>query len=215
MKAIYCSLIVAVFLISHAAAQSGDAKTERPRVVGSEESSKTTAAPAPKPQPTVEKPAESDTLREVKTGRTMSFREIKSKIAEAKRELQTKPLATAAVTTPDGKTAEFVRIAFHDPKKNKIDFLVLTKEQFLSVDEEEVLSSEKGDTVRVRTIRGNGVNTPVVLLTTPARIICRDGAIPGDPERQVHRVAYYMSDASGPCHARGCKRGPALCKKCY
>jgi len=170
MKAIYCSLIVALLSISTIFGQADDPKAVRQRVVGTEEPTKLAAvpapkqaAPAPRPLPTVEKNIDNETFREVKTGRTMSFGQIKSKIAEAKRELQTKPLATAAVTTPDGRSAEYVRIAFHDWKKNDIDFLVLSKEQLLSVDEEEILSSESGTNLRIRTIRGNGVNTPVVL----------------------------------------------------
>ena len=171
MKAIYCSLIVAVLSVSTILAQADDTKAARPRIVGAEESPKLasvpaqrqSAVPAPKPLPAVERPVETETFRDVKTGRTMSFGQIKSKIAEAKRELQTKPLATAAVTLPDGRSAEYVRIAFQDWKKNDIDFLVLSKEQFLSVSEEEVLSTESGESVRIRTIRGNGVNTPVVL----------------------------------------------------
>src|SRR4030095_4352693 len=170
MKAIYCSLIVAILSIAAIFGQADDPKAVRQRVVGTEEPTKLAAvpapkqaAPAPRPLPTEEKNIDNETLREVKTGRTMSFGQIKSKIAEAKRELQTKPLATAAVTTPDGRTAEFVRIAFHDWKKNDIDFLVLSKDQFLSTDEEEGLSSEGGANVRIRTIRGNGVNTPVVI----------------------------------------------------
>src|SRR5262245_27568699 len=112
MKAIYCSLIVAVFSISSILAQADDSnKGVRPRVVGTEETPKQAAVTAPKPVPSAEKPADTDTFREVKTGRTLNYGQIKGKLAEAKRELQTKPLATAAVTTPDGRTAEFVRIA--------------------------------------------------------------------------------------------------------
>src|SRR5688572_27114836 len=136
MKAIYCSLIVAIFFISNILAQADDSKGIRPRVVGTpEQPVKQASLTAPKSMPSVENTAE--TFRDVKTGRTMSFGQIKSKLAEAKRELQTKPLATAAVTTPDGRSAEFVRIAFHDWKKNGTDFVVVSKEQFLSVDEEE------------------------------------------------------------------------------
>ncbi len=166
MKAIYCSLIMAAFSAAGALAQSEEPTRERARVVVTEKIPKPVATPSPKP-PTAAAPslvpAETDEFREVRTGRTLSFGQIKSKLAAAKRELQTKPLATAAVTLPDGRSAEHVRIAFHDWKKNAIDFLVLSKEQFLSVAEEEVLSSESGTSVRIRTIRGNGVNTPVVL----------------------------------------------------
>jgi len=128
----------------------------------------------------------------------MSFGQIKSKIAEAKRELQTKPLATAAVTTPDGRSVEYVRIAFHDWKKNDIDFLVLSKEQLLSVDEEEVLSSESGTNLRIRTIRGNGVNTPVVLTGMDGEkhqpLMVQYPVIRGG---KFIEMAYYMSTHPG------------------
>ena len=205
MKAIYCSLIVAVLSISTVFGQADDSKTVRQRIVGAEEPTKLAAvpapkqaAPAPKPLPAVEKVVDNETFREVKTGRTMSFGQIKSKIAEAKRELQTKPLATAAVTTPDGRSAEYVRIAFHDWKKNDIDFLVLSKEQLLSVDEEEVLSSESGTNLRIRTIRGNGVNTPVVITDMGGEkhqpLMVQYPVIRGG---KFVEMAYYMSTHPG------------------
>ena len=205
MKAIYCSLIVAALSISTVFGQADDSKTVRQRIVGAEEPTKLAAvpapkqaAPAPKPLPAVEKAVDSETFREVKTGRTMSFGQIKSKIAEAKRELQTKPLATAAVTTPDGRSAEYVRIAFHDWKKNDIDFLVLSKEQLLSVDEEEVLSSESGTNLRIRTIRGNGVNTPVVITDMGGEkhqpLMVQYPVIRGG---KFVEMAYYMSTHPG------------------
>jgi hypothetical protein len=198
MKAIYCSLIVAVFSMSSVLAQADDPKGIRPRIVGAEEAMKQAAGPAPKPMPTVEASVEKETFREVKTGRTLSFGQIKSKLAEAKRELQTKPLATAAVTLPDGRSAEYVRIAFHDWKKNDIDFVVVSKEQFLSVDEEEVLSSESGTDVRMRTVRGNGVNTPIVLTDMNGQshqpLMVQYPVIRGG---KFYEMAYYMSTHPG------------------
>ena len=205
MKAIYCSLIVAVLSISTIFAQADDSKGIRPRIVGADEAPKQAAVPdpkqaavSPKPLPNVTKPAETETFREVKTGQTMSFGQIKGKIAEAKRELQTKPLATAAVTMPDGRSAEYVRIAFYDWKKNDTDFVVLSKEQFLSVDEEEVLSSESGTNLRIRTIRGNGVNTPVVLTDMNGEkhqpLMVQYPVIRGG---KFIEMAYYMSTHPG------------------
>lgn len=161
MKAIYLSFTVALVLSLNVVAQNDLPANERPRIV-------TTDMPKANPStlynaPTVAKNVETDQFRDVKTGRTLTFRDIKSKIAEAKRELQTKPLSTAAVTTADGKSAEYVRLAFQDWKKGQIDYVVMSKDQFLSVPEEEVLTSEGGRTIRVRTIRGNGVNTPIAL----------------------------------------------------
>src|SRR5689334_22384291 len=122
MKAIYLSFTFALASSLNIAAQTGDVPKERPRVVTSDpivatKQIKNTPAPAPMPA------AGNDEFRDVSSGRTLSFRDIKSKLAEAKRELQTKPLSTAAVTTPDGKSAEYVRLAFHDWKNSRIDYV--------------------------------------------------------------------------------------------
>lgn len=202
MKAIYCSLIFAAFSVVNANAQPEEPTRQRARLVVTEQIPKPVATPLPKPSPVVVTPSpapdETEEFREVRTGRTLSFGQIKSKLAEAKRELQTKTLATAAVTMPNGRTAEYVRIAFHDWKKNDIDFLVVSKEQFLSVDEEEVLSSESGTSVRIRTIRGNGVNTPIVITDMNGEkhqpLMVQYPVIRGG---KFIEMAYYMSTHPG------------------
>ena len=99
----------------------------------------------------------------MKTGsaKLLSFGQIKSKIAEAKRQLQSRPLATALVegTAP----TDYIRVAFNDSRTNRIDYFVLGKEAFLDIESEKVVSSESGRQLRVKTIRGNGVNTPIVI----------------------------------------------------
>src|SRR5829696_1714093 len=121
MKAIYLSFSIAVLFSLNTFAQNNGMSNERPRVIGdsasanpSVQNSKTTGGAPAKVAP--------DQFRDVKTGRTLTFRDIKNKLAEAKRELQTKPLATAAVQTAEGTTAEYVRIAFHDWKKGAVDY---------------------------------------------------------------------------------------------
>ena len=197
MKAIYVSFIVALVLSFNVTAQTEPPAKERPRVVAGE-GPKTTSQIVQNSTSMVAKNVEADEFRDMKTGRTLTFRDIKSKIAEAKRELQTKPLATAAVALPEGGTAEYVRIAFHDWKKGAIDYVVLTKEQFLSVPSEEVVTSESGKSIRVRTIRGNGVNTPIALTDDlgethqPLMVqypVIRNG--------KFYEMAYYMSTHPG------------------
>ncbi len=97
----------------------------------------------------------------ITAARALSFGQMKSKIAEAKRQLQTRPLATALVegTAP----TDYVRVAFNDSRTNGIDYFVLSKEAFLSIVSEKLVSSESGRQLRVRTIRGNGVNTPIII----------------------------------------------------
>ena len=130
------------------------------------------------------------------TSTSMSFGQIKSKIAEAKRLLQTRPLATALVegTAP----TDYVRVAYQDSEHNRIDFFVLSKEAFLSTVDEKMVSSENGRQLRVRTIRGNGVNTPIVVLDDrgqqqlPLMVqypVVRNG--------KYMETAYYMSTHPG------------------
>ena len=106
-------------------------------------------------------PMEASPRTDSSATRALTFGMIKSKIAEAKRQLQTRPLATAMVegTAP----TDYVRVAFNDSKTNEIDYFVLSKEAFLSTASEKFVSSESGKQLRVRTIRGNGVNTPIVV----------------------------------------------------
>lgn len=130
------------------------------------------------------------------TGRLISFGQIKSKIAEAKRQLQTRPLATALVegTAP----TDYVRVAFNDSKTNHIDYFVLSKEAFLSKVSEKFVSSESGRQLRVKTIRGNGVNTPIIVTDVAGDIhlplmvqypVVRNG--------KYMETAYYMSTHPG------------------
>lgn len=130
------------------------------------------------------------------TYKTLSFREIKAKIAEAKRHMQTRPLATAAANSP--MSGESVRIAYHDWRTDEIDYAVISKESFLSVPTEKLVSSEGGRNLRVRTIRGNGVNTPIVLIDEKG-----DTHLPLLVQYPVVRqgkyieTAYYMSTHPG------------------
>lgn len=128
--------------------------------------------------------------------KTLSFREIKSKIAEAKRHMQTRPLATAAANSP--MSGESVRIAYHDWRTDEIDYAVISKESFLSVPTEKLVSSEGGRNLRVRTIRGNGVNTPIVLIDekgdTHLPLLVQ---YPVVREGKYIETAYYMSTHPG------------------
>ncbi|MEO5859155.1 MAG: hypothetical protein ABIR33_09430 [Pyrinomonadaceae bacterium] len=128
--------------------------------------------------------------------KTLPFREIKSKIAEAKRQMQTRPLTIALVNTP--MSGESVRIAYHDWDTGKVDYAVITKDSFLSVADEKLVSSEAGKQLRIRTIRGNGVNTPLVLIDTNGKAhlpllvqypVVRNGV--------YNETAYYMSTHPG------------------
>jgi len=128
--------------------------------------------------------------------RTLSFRDIKNKIAEAKRRMQTQPLTIASVNAP--LEGESVRIAFHDWDTNEIDYAVITKESFISTASEKLVSSEAGKPLRIRTIRGNGVNTPVVLIDSKGEsqlpLLVQYPVVRGG---KYIETAYYMSTHPG------------------
>lgn len=211
------SLCAALFLFSSiqvATAQTGVEPTPTPVkvvVTNSMPAIKPNATPAPRVSPTpivvgasekmsgpavnTEVPASTMTSSAV-AGRAMSFGQIKSKIAEAKRQLQSRPLATAMVegTAP----TDYVRVAFNDSKTNRIDYFVLNKEAFLSIATEKLVSSEAGRQLRVRTIRGNGVNTPIIVTDhsgeTQLPLMVQ---YPVVRNNQYMETAYYMSTHPG------------------
>lgn len=164
--------------------------TPAPIVVGS-------AGPASGPSVDAEEvPAAASSNNTAGASRSLTFNQIKSKIAEAKRQLQSRPLATALVegTQP----TDYVRVAIQDVKLNRLDYFVLSKEAFLSTASEKFVSSENGKQLRVRTIRGNGVNTPITVSDesgvthTPLMVqypVVRNG--------QFVETAYYMSTHPG------------------
>ena len=94
----------------------------------------------------------------------LSFSQIKSKIAEAKREMQSRPIATA-LTDPTSLSAipSLVRIAFYSWRDKKIDYIVISKDAFLTKNGSTAAISTNGREMTTRTIRANGVNTPVVI----------------------------------------------------
>jgi hypothetical protein len=96
------------------------------------------------------------------TYRSLGFGQLKSRIAEAKRQMQARPLPTAL--TDSFLTTGVIRIAFFDWKSQKLDYAVMTKETFLSVKTDTTTTSSNGRQITIRTIRGNGVNTPIVIL---------------------------------------------------
>lgn len=93
--------------------------------------------------------------------KSLSFSQIKSKIAEAKRQMQSRPMQTAM--TDSFLMTDFVRVAFYDWKAQRIDYIVVTKDAFLSTKFDTSAMSAEGKAITVHTIRGNGVNTPLVL----------------------------------------------------
>lgn len=96
----------------------------------------------------------------------LSFSQIKSKLAEARRYLTARPL-TIASSEPTGALpiaqTSIIRVAFYDNKTRQIDSYVLSKDQFLEHGLATTVITASGRQYISRTIRGNGVNTPLVI----------------------------------------------------
>ncbi len=112
-----------------------------------------TALPTPTPQIQIITPTTPVT--------SFRFNEIKSKIAEARREMSARPIPTSL--TDSFLITDVVRIAFYDYDAKKIDYLVMTKDSFLARGAQYSISTTYAKTVNVRIIRANGVNTPVMI----------------------------------------------------
>jgi hypothetical protein len=127
---------------------------------------------------------------------SLSFGEIKSKIAEAKRQLQSKP---QLISSDDPKLqTNWVRIAFMDPSTSKIDYVALTKDLYLKTGAVNTSISTAGKSVTVKTIRANGTNTPIQVVDSngvaqlPLMV-----QYPVEKGGRYVETAYYMSTHPG------------------
>lgn len=161
-----------VILAAASANSNAQTKTPQPtpsRVIVTSTIPVVVSTPTPRPAPaititrmipSVPDPNRNDQASNL-TYRGLSFTQIKSKIAEAKRQMQVKPLTTAAID-PVPFTS-LVRIAYYDWKSQQIDYVVVLKDQFLTANMPVNTSSTRGKQMTVRTIRANGVNTPIAI----------------------------------------------------
>lgn len=126
----------------------------------------------------------------------LSFSQIKARIAEAKRSMQTRPVTTA-MTEPLSITS-LVRIAYYDWRDKKVDYIVLTKEAFLTPNSPTVAISSNGRQMTSRTLRANGVNTPVVIADeTDQSHLPLLVQYPVEKGGRYIETAYYMSTHPG------------------
>lgn len=126
----------------------------------------------------------------------LSFGQIRAKLAEARRELLTRPTTIAMTDITPG--FEAVRVAFYDWDAKAIDYISLTKDSFLTKEGEFVVTSEKSKSMKIKIIRPNGVNTPVFVTDLTGKPhqalmvqypVVRNGVF--------HETAYYMSTHPG------------------
>jgi hypothetical protein len=93
---------------------------------------------------------------------------------------------------------DFVRVAFNDSRTNEIDFVVMSKEAFLQKATPRQIVSQNGLTITAETIRGNGVNTPIVLTDQDGtRHIPLLVQYPVIRNGKYIETAYYMSTHPG------------------
>ncbi len=126
----------------------------------------------------------------------LSFSQIKSKIAEAKRHLVTRPLTIASVESV--VPTSLIRVAYYDESTRQIDSYVLTKDQFLDSGVGTVALTASGKQVISRTIRGNGVNTPVVVSDMNGKVhLPLVVQYPRENRGVMQEMAYYVSTHPG------------------
>jgi hypothetical protein len=130
------------------------------------------------------------------TYKGLSFAQIKNKIAEAKRQMQIRPLTTASVE-PDS-ASNLVRIAYYDWKLQQVDYIVISKEQFLTPDSPVAAVSTRGRSMTTRTIRANGVNTPIAMTDDEGQpVLPLLVQYPVERNGKFIETAYYMSTHPG------------------
>ncbi len=128
--------------------------------------------------------------------RSLNFAQLKSRIAEAKRQMLSRPIAT--VSSESVVNSEFVRIAFLDWKTNQIDYVVMTKDGYLSTACDKQAVSQNGKSLIARTIRANGVNTPIALISEDGETyLPLMVQYPVVREGKYIETAYYMSTHPG------------------
>lgn len=167
------------------------------------------ATPTPQPVSTpvqnpipVDRPVSSEPITAPTTAyKSMVFGEVKNKIAEAKRQMQTRPLPTAMTDDAFEKITPantMIRIAFYDWNTRKIDYVVMSKEIFLTKDGAYSTTTENNKIVTVRTLRPNGVNTPVTIFDTLNRAhLPLLVQYPVEKGGRIVETAYYMSTHPG------------------
>ncbi|MEP6947518.1 MAG: hypothetical protein ABJA02_16485 [Acidobacteriota bacterium] len=130
------------------------------------------------------------------TYKGLSFAQIKNKIAEAKRQMQTRPITTASVEPM--LLTSLVRIAFYDWKLQQVDYIVVSKDQFLTPNSPATSTSTRGKQMTLRTIRANGVNTPVSITDDNGQpqlpLLIQ---YPVEKNGRFVETAYYMSTHPG------------------
>ncbi len=126
----------------------------------------------------------------------LSLKQIKSKLEEAKRQMQARPIPTAL--TDSFLITDVIRIAFYDYQTAQVDYIVMTKESFLAKNTENATTTANGKFVTVKNIRANGVNTPVLIVDTENKAhLPLMVQYPVERDGRFYEMAFYISTHPG------------------
>src|SRR5215203_6151568 len=154
------------------------------------------ATPTPRPLTVTPTPSTPLANTNYTTSSTMSFGLIKAKLEEAKREMITRPITIA--DTDGTFTTNSVRIAFYDWDTKRLDYVVMTKDSFLTKDGEFFVTSANSKSLKVKIVRPNGVNTPVIISDYTNKVhLPLMVQYPVERNGRYYETAYYMSTHPG------------------
>lgn len=201
---------ISIGLCVLAAAASNFAQTnqsqpqaEKPRVIVSSAlpTVRQVSTPVPTPVPTQKLPVTAPMTPQPSQASNLNYKglslsQMKQRIAEAKRHLTTRPLTIASVE-PVIFTS-LIRVAYLDSNTKQIDSYVITKDQFLAHGLATQVISASGKQVISRTIRGNGVNTPIVVTDLNGNVhLPLVVQYPRENRGVMTEMAYYVSTHPG------------------
>ncbi|MEZ5308875.1 MAG: hypothetical protein R2684_17150 [Pyrinomonadaceae bacterium] len=197
---VFMSLLLPVFVFGQTEDQPEDKK--RVRVIVSDGT-----APAPSPTPSKiliisngdkeEAPvASSATILPPPKPKSLRMGELQQSMNEAKRRMAGMPLRISM--NDEEQTTEIVRVAFYDWDSKQVDYVVVLKTMFLDPNSEALVRSEAGKSLRLKTIRGNGVNTPIMLIDSSNKthlpLIVQ---YPVERDGKFLEMSYYVSTHPG------------------
>lgn len=203
-KGLIFVLLLSAALSANAQADSTSSTRSRVVITNTIPEVRSTPPSTPRPLPTVPAaqsrtptvPVELQSSASNLNYKGLSFSQLKNRIADAKRQMQTRPLTTA-ISEPL-TTSTPVRVAYYDWDDKKVQFVVLSKEAFLTPDFPTNVLSTNGRPMTIRSIRANGVNTPVAItdLNGQAHLPLMV-QYPVERGGTYYETAYYMSTHPG------------------
>ena len=158
------------------------------------------ATPTPKPvltpTPVIQTPVIRTPTTNNSTIQMLTIGQIKAKLEEAKREMSARPITIA--DTDGTFTTNSVRVAFFDWDTRKIDYVVMPKDSFLTKDGEFFVTSASTKSLKIKIVRPNGVNTPVIITDYTNKVhLPLMVQYPVERGGKYYETAYYMSTHPG------------------